>query len=168
MCECELHLQSAYSPCVVGDDEVLIWAVMTPRCARLDIDGKVTIKDFYTNKSLKKNLENAEFSISRKTHLNGSLTYDIVVVPQISKLNSEAKCHGYLEFDCAAIRNIKAFEPPVRCICVIDDGLEHFPAHAVLSINNHVEKNDNSFKHTAIGNLFKLVKDNDIKTDWDW
>jgi hypothetical protein len=161
-CECdkELSKQSDHSPSTVADGEILVYALINPLNVTNE-DGTIKVAAFS-----KSGLKRGDLSVCRASLITGAdakaKTVDIIVAKQPGRSDS-----GYLVAKCGDVRAIKLGETAVRAICVNDDGLEDFQAHAHLAYSNPQEEKMRNHREAARAELTTLFQVNGVSVNWD-
>jgi hypothetical protein len=126
-CPKELTKQKQASPGVVESSETLVYMLLNP--------------DHWENGKLKKaafsksKLKEGDLSVCRADYCTADGAYEHAVKPQLER-NPARQFVGALRALCADIRGIAVDDPPKQAICVIDDGLDSYPAHALLAYSD--------------------------------
>lgn len=140
-CEAELVQQSEHSPGVVQDDENIAYVLVDPD---LWASGTLAAAAFSKSKL------SDGMSVYRPRHCTAEEAVDHIVKPQLHR-NPMRALAGCL---VASTRNIRALqEKNRRAVCVLDDGEQQFPAHAILKFSEQVQLASNSVKAAVRGNL---------------
>lgn len=122
-CVAELTQQRAASPGVVKADEKLAYILLDPDQWK---EGRLTNAAFS-----KTRLKAGDLSVARASYCSVEQVEEHVVKPQLDR-DPGRKLVGAFLARCADIRDIKAQQPPARAICVVDDGSDELPGHALL------------------------------------
>jgi hypothetical protein len=134
MCPCprERAQQSPYSPGLISPSEAIVYVLLDP--------------DHWTNGALapaafsKSKLAADDLSVCRNRYASAAQTYKHVVAPQIKK-DPRRRVVGAVKARCGDIRDITVGNGTnERFICVIDDGLIGYPAHAVLGYSENTKQ----------------------------
>lgn len=154
-CECEQEgsLQSQYSPGVVEDDEPIVYALVHP------LTG--SFKDLSHSQ-----LKAGTLSVCRAGHVSGPDARSNTVAVLLAK-DETRRDDGFLYAKCKDIRAIKLGKSNVGAFCVVDDGLETYPAHAHLSYSIPSDEKLRNDRQTAKGNLLKLFRKAGEHTEWE-
>jgi len=144
-CEGERQRQSDHSPSVVADGETVAYVLVQPDY----YDGlKLLAQAFSTSKMTEGN-----FSVYRPEHCTVENVIAQVVVPLHAR-NEERLFPGCISAICRDIRAIT--QDDRRAVCVLDDGLPDFPAHATLGFSEYVRAQTRSVKIAVRANLCRV------------
>ncbi|SFQ13904.1 hypothetical protein [Tranquillimonas alkanivorans] len=146
-CECEKNQQSAHSPGLVLDEEEIIYCLIHPDLFDA-ASGELKNKAF--SKSI---LKKSELSVVRKPYSSEADTKANVVDPQVQRNPSRRFC-GALTAPTKAIRALAGSSP--QDVCVADDGLPGFPAHAHLGFSEEVAAQSKSVLEAVRSNLIDV------------
>lgn len=123
-CPEELSKQSALSPCVVGDEENVVYVLFKPD----HWDGERLMPAAFS----KSKLRQRDLSICRPQHTSLEVVSGMVVMPYLAK-SPERTVVGGVSALCGDLRDLRHEDvPDRRSVCVVDDGLEGFEGHALL------------------------------------
>ena len=129
-CPEEGEPQSAYSPGVVGNGEMVVFGLIYPEAANQE-----SLAQFEKGKMRSKSV-----SICRSAHSTYGELLDKVVAPQLTKPHRK-----YLGFQIASCEEIRSIMIPTKngvdtdkgAVCVIDDGYEGYIGHARMGFAEH-------------------------------
>ncbi|MDG4885348.1 hypothetical protein [Mesorhizobium sp. WSM4884] len=117
----------------------------------------------------KDKLRKSDLSVCRGNYGHGEAARRNIVVPQIAKDPSKID-RGYVWATAREIRDIQLGNMKSGAICVVDDGLKNFRAHAVLGYaeapDGMKEKDLANFRLAARGDLLKLFEKRGPPRDW--
>jgi hypothetical protein len=125
-CAKEKRRQSAASPSTVKNREKIVYVLVDPDHWQ---EGELQPQAFS-----KSQLAKGQLSVCRPLYCTKEEVLSQVVSPLISK-KPFRRLVGCLEASVAQVRGILLEDPPKRAICVVDDGLPLYPAHAVLGFS---------------------------------
>lgn len=154
-CECEQEgsLQSEYSPGVVDDSEAIVYALVHP------LTG--SFKDLSHSK-----LKDGTLSVCRAGHTTGADARSNTVGVLLEK-DGTRRDDGFLYAACKDIRAIKLGKSDVGAFCVVDDGLQAYPAHAHLSYSIPSDDKLRNDRQAAKGNLLVLFRKAGEHKEWE-
>jgi hypothetical protein len=153
VCACpkECSQQQPHSPGVVLADEPIVYILLQPDHWA---EGLLTAAAF-----AKSRLSSGTLSVCRAARCTADEANASIVQPQLQK-DSRRVLVGALRARCSDIREIKV--EAQRAVCVIDDGLANFPAHAVLAYSEATkqekfwERNQRSAVRAELARVFGL------------
>ena len=126
VCPKERTQQSIYSPSTVANDEPILKVILDPTHYE---NGRIKKAAFPKNQ-----LDAETLSVCRASYSSPEEINDQVVAPMMAR-NPRKSFVGVLRAVCREIRALVIEPEAVRVICVIDDGLEHYRAHAHLGFS---------------------------------
>jgi len=154
-CPKERFKQKDISPGIVGDGESIVLIIIDPLQWQ---NGKLIPAAFS-----KTRLKSCSLSVARGNHSTLAEINSHVVHPQLAKPGR--RLVGSCKTQCSIIRSIIGDQDSARLFCVIDDGLDDYPAHAVIGFSDHT-KSDNFWSRNqrtaAIANLSLAFERNGI------
>ncbi len=111
----------------------------------------------------KQGLKAVPYSVARGNHSTVAEINSHVVHPQLAKPGR--RLVGSCKTQCSIIRSILGDQESARLFCDIDDGLDDYPAHAVIGFSDHT-KSDNFWSRNqrtaAIANLSLAFERNGV------
>lgn len=123
-CARELSKQKELSPCVVDDDEDVVYVLINP-----DYWDGLDLKAAAFSKT---KLRGHDLSICRARYTSVERARSKIVEPYIESIQTRKEAGG-LRAVCADLRQVRHDDvPDKRLVCVLDDGLEGFEGHAVI------------------------------------
>lgn len=151
-CPKEATSQSVNSPCLVADDEPIVYALVNPLTSSVKDISKSQLKD-------------SKLSVCRAKYIDGPTakkkTVDVLIA------NDSTREHeGFLYAFCEEIRAINLGDSSVGAFCVIDDALPDYDAHAHLGFSEPDDSDLKNERVAARGNLLLLFKKRNVRTDW--
>lgn len=157
-CECpeESVQQSVHSPGVVSDSESIVYALVEPLTYQ---GGSVTAIS-------KGKLQRAEQSVCRAEMCTGDFART-KIVDALREKDPTRLDHGFVYAPASEIRSITLGNTSEGAFCVVDDGLEDFEAHAILSFSIPSDIKFRSHREAARGNLLLLFKQRGEIKNWD-
>jgi hypothetical protein len=145
-CPAESARQSEHSPSVVGDDEALVYILLSPDLYNIET-RTMDARAFSKSK-----LREGTLSVCRAEHTSIQVAEEQVIAPQIAR-KPERSVAGALTAICGAIRCIRFDAASVRTYCVVDDGREDFTGHAHIGFSPRVSFSSQNSTQAARGNL---------------
>lgn len=148
-CELERRQQKWLSPCVVGDDETILYVILDPRQIQ---NGALTPTAFSKDDLKKRNL-----SVCRADYSSADQVFRSIVAPSVKKGQNFV---GVVSAKCKDIRAMRTAQYRQQ-ICVIDDGIPNNIAHATLGYHCAIERAKNgapdaNARIAARANLLRL------------
>lgn len=153
-CECpkEATTQSSYSPGVVKDNEMIVYALVNPLTSSV---GQIS----------KSQLKAGQLSVCRAGHIKGPdakrKTVDVLLAKDAAR-----KHEGYLHATCQEIREVFLGTSRTGAFCVIDDALEDYAAHAHLGYSEPSDPKLRNDRETARANLMRTFIKRGVSIDW--
>lgn len=129
-CACEEVQQSALSPGVVEDDELIYFAIVRPDMWD-EGRGKLSNNAFGRSKLWDQEPKKRP-SVARATHTSRQILLDRVIEPQRLR-NPNRSCGKVGVALTRDIREIAHGDANDPCFCLIDDGNEGFVGHGLIS-----------------------------------
>lgn len=155
-CLREQSRQSQYSPCVVADEEWIVYVLLDPPLWK---NGDLVAGAFS-----KSRLDAGDLSVCRAAYSSAEDAYKNIVEPQLARHQGEWTLVGAFRALCRDIRGLFTDHPPVRVVCVVDDGLEAFPAHAHLAYSDATRAkgfwNNRNQRQAVRANLIQVFRAN--------
>jgi hypothetical protein len=155
-CACEQQQQSPYSPSSVKDCEVLIYCLI-----QTDLYDPVR-KKLKNMAFSKTKLRETKLSIVRRKFASEDILKEVVISPQLKNDPKREFC-GVIIADCREIRCLSNIT--TRDVCVVDDGMPNFQAHAHLGYSEAVSQQSKSTQVAVRANLIAIFERNGIITD---
>ncbi len=155
-CPNELRKQKDESPCIVDNEEPIIYVILDPDHYK---NGILTHAAFSKSK-----LKEGSLSVSRANYTTADQIKKSVIDPQLIR-NKERKFVGVIKATCRDIRSIKMNNETTRAICVIDDGTENDSAHAHLSFSEKAKIASKNEQQSIRGNLMLMFQTNPVGLD---
>lgn len=153
-CECakESSRQSEYSPDVVQDDEIIVYALVEPLTSSVKAISKSGLKE-------------GTVSVCRAGYTTGPEAKAKTVDVLIGK-NSTRTDEGFLLAQCGEIRDIRLGTSNVGAFCVVDDGLPEHISHAHLGYSDPSDPKLRNDREAARANLLSLFNRRGVQKEW--
>lgn len=152
-CPNELRKQKDESPCIVDNEEPIIYVILDPDHYK---NGILTNAAFSKSK-----LKEGSLSVSRANYTTADQLKKSVIDPQLIR-NKERKFIGVIRATCNDIRSIRMSNENTRAICVIDNGTENDTAHAHLSFSEKAKISPKNEQQAIRGNLILTFQQNPV------